>query len=102
MVPPAVTERASLWQVVRIFAFNNGKNNGYITAPIQDPVGVFHENALKHYDYVLAAGAIGIRLILCLNNTGAPTHICGAHFIQRVFFFLMGLTGELSARRENP
>ena len=54
--------------MVRIFAFNNGRN-GISSRPIQDPVGVFHEDALQHYDYVLAAaGAIGIRLLLCLTN----------------------------------
>ena len=32
-------------------------------------VGVFHEAALQRYDYVLAAaGLIGIRLILCVQN----------------------------------
>ena len=63
--------RAHVWslQVVRVFAFNNGANNGYSTMPIQEPVGVFHEDALQHYDYVVAAaGAIGLRLILSLNN----------------------------------
>ena len=55
-------------QVVRMFAFNNGQS-GISSMPIQDPVGVFHEEALQFYDYVVAvAGAVGIRLILPLNN----------------------------------
>ncbi len=55
-------------QVVRIFAFNNGQN-GISSMPIQDPVGVVHEEALQRFDYVVAtAGLIGIRLILTVNN----------------------------------
>ena len=51
-----------------MFAFNNGQS-GISSMPIQDPVGVFHEEALQFYDYVVAvAGAVGIRLILPLGN----------------------------------
>ena len=54
--------------MVRIFAFNNGQN-GISSMPIQDPVGVFQEDALQRFDYVVAAaGLIGIRLILTINN----------------------------------
>ncbi len=51
-------------QVVRAFGFNNGHQHG-AKPPMQEPVGVYNEDALQRMDFVLAAaGAIGIRMIL--------------------------------------
>ena len=48
---------------------------------LRPQVGVFHEAALQRYDYVLAAaGLIGIRLILCVQNhwdvRSHPNELC--------------------------
>jgi len=69
--------------VVRIFGSNNGDATG--GQPIQNPVGVFHEEALKDFDYVVAtAGVIGIRLIVCLNNYWCVTPPCSDKHAENI------------------
>lgn len=62
-MPP---QHCAVLQVVRTFGFENGYHHGS-KPPLQNPIGVFHELALQHYDVAVAiAGEIGICLILPL------------------------------------